>query len=45
MPAGTPLQKVLTAVRALALDEFQGQRRYAMVLHTDELHPPMHLVL
>jgi hypothetical protein len=45
MPAGTPPQKVLTAVRNFAREEFQGQHRYAMVLHTDEPHPHVHLVL
>lgn len=45
MPAGTPPQKVLTAVRTFARDEFHGQHRYAMVLHTDEPHPHVHLVL
>lgn len=45
MPAGTPPQKVLTAVRNFAREEFHGQHRYAMVLHTDEPHPHVHLVL
>ncbi|CAG0938791.1 hypothetical protein GPROT2_00387 [Gammaproteobacteria bacterium] len=45
MPPGTPPQKVLTAVRNLAREEFYGQHRYAMVLHTDEPHPHVHLVL
>lgn len=45
MPPGTPPQKVLTAVRNFARDEFFGQHRYAMVLHTDEPHPHVHLVL
>jgi len=45
MPPGTPPQKVLSAVRNLAREEFFGQHRYAMVLHTDEPHPHVHLVL
>jgi hypothetical protein len=45
MPPGTPPQKVLSAVRNFAREEFCGQHRYAMVLHTDEPHPHVHLVL
>ncbi len=45
MPPGTPPQKVLAAVRNFAREEFHGRHRYAMVLHTDELHPHVHLVL
>ncbi|MCC7463956.1 MAG: relaxase/mobilization nuclease domain-containing protein [Gammaproteobacteria bacterium] len=45
MPPGTPPQKVLAAVRNFAREEFHGQHRYAMVLHTDEPHPHVHLVL
>lgn len=45
MPPGTPPLKVLTAVRNFAREEFYGQHRYAMVLHTDEPHPHVHLVL
>lgn len=45
MPAGTPPQKLLSAVRNFAREEFHGQHRYAMVLHTDEPHPHVHLVL
>jgi Relaxase/Mobilisation nuclease domain len=45
MPAGTPPQKVLLAVKNLARQEFGLQHRYAMVLHTDEPHPHVHLVL
>ena len=45
MPAGTPPEKVLSAVRNFAREEFHGQHRYAMVLHTDEPHPHAHLVL
>ena len=45
MPEGTPPQKVLSAVRNFAREEFHGRHRYAMVLHTDEPHPHVHLVL
>jgi hypothetical protein len=45
MPPGTPLDKVLGAVRNLAREEFYGQHRYVLTLHTDEPHPHVHLVL
>ena len=45
MPPSTPPQKVLSAVRNFAREEFYGQHRYAMVLHTDEPHPHVHLIL
>jgi hypothetical protein len=45
MPPGTPPEKVLDAVRNFAREEFWGQHRYAFVLHTDEPHPHVHLVL
>jgi type IV secretory pathway VirD2 relaxase len=45
MRAGTPPEKVLTAVKNFAREEFWGQHRYAFVLHTDEAHPHVHLVL
>ena len=45
MPPGTPPNKVLGAVRNFAREEFWGQHRYAFVLHTDEPHPHVHLVL
>jgi hypothetical protein len=45
MPAGTPPEKVLGAVRNFAREEFWGHHRYAFVLHTDEDHPHVHLVL
>jgi relaxase-like protein len=45
MPAGTPPQKVLTAVKNFAREEFGLKHRYAMVLHTDEPHPHVHLVV
>jgi hypothetical protein len=45
MPAGTPPQKVLAAVKAFAREEFGAKHRYAMVLHTDEPHPHVHMVV
>jgi hypothetical protein len=45
MPPGTLPGKVLEAVRNFAREEFWGQHRYAFVLHTDEPHPHVHLVL
>jgi hypothetical protein len=45
MPPGTPPHKVLGAVRNFAREQFWGQHRYALVLHTDEPHPHVHLVL
>ena len=44
MPAGTPPEKVLAAVKDFAREEFGAKHRYAMVLHTDEPHPHVHLV-
>ena len=45
MPAGTLPEKVLGAVMNLAREEFALKHRYAMVLHTDEPHPHVHMVL
>jgi hypothetical protein len=50
MPAGTPPQKVLQAVKKLAREEFAHQHRYAMALHAEEkgkhgIHPHVHLVV
>jgi hypothetical protein len=45
MPPGTPPEKVLRAVRNFAREEFWGEHRYALVLHTDEAHPHVHLAL
>ena len=45
MPAGTPPDKVLSAVRDFAREEFGLKHRYAMVLHTDEPHPHVHVVV
>jgi type IV secretory pathway VirD2 relaxase len=45
MPAGTPAQRVLAAVETFAREQFGAKHRYAMVLHTDEPHPHVHLVV
>jgi hypothetical protein len=45
MPAGTPPMRVLEAVKDFAREEFALKHRYAMVLHTDEPHPHVHMVV
>ena len=45
MPPGTSPQKVLAAVRDFAREEFELKHRYAIVLHTDEPHPHVHMVV
>ena len=45
MPPGTPPKKVLEAVKNFAREEFALKHRYAMVLHTDEAHPHVHMVI
>jgi predicted transcriptional regulator len=45
MPPGTPPKKVLEAVKNFAREEFALKHRYAMVLHTDEPHPHVHMVI
>jgi hypothetical protein len=45
MPAGTPPQKVLEAVKNFAREEFALKHRYLMVLHSDEPHPHVHMVV
>jgi hypothetical protein len=45
MPAGTLPNKVLAAVKDFAREEFGAKHRYAMVLHTDEPHPHVHMVV
>jgi hypothetical protein len=45
MPRGTPPDKLVLAVRAFAREKFALQHRYAMVLHTDQDHPHVHLVI
>src|SRR6267154_2522461 len=45
MPPGTPAHGVLEAARNFAREEFALKHRYALVLHTDEPHPHVHLVV
>jgi hypothetical protein len=45
MPPGTPAKGVLEAARNFAREEFALKHRYTMVLHTDEPHPHVHLVV
>ena len=45
MPAGTPPGKLMAASREFAREEFAITHRYAMVLHTDQDHPHVHLVV
>jgi Relaxase/Mobilisation nuclease domain len=45
MPPGTPPRKVVEAVKVFAREEFGLKHRYAMVLHTDEPHPHVHMVV
>jgi hypothetical protein len=45
MPAGTSPTGVLDASRAFAREQFGLKHRYAMVLHTDQPHPHVHLVV
>lgn len=45
MPPGTPPEKVLKAVKNFAREEFGLKHRFAMVLHTDEPHPHVHMVI
>jgi hypothetical protein len=45
MPAGTPPKKLLAAVKDFAREEFALKHRYATVLHTDEPHPHVHMVV
>ena len=45
MPGRTSPQAVLEAARKFARENFALQYRYAMVLHTDQKHPHVHLVV
>src|SRR5581483_3391083 len=45
MPPGTPAKAVLEAARNFAREEFALKHRYVFVLHTDEPHPHVHLVV
>jgi hypothetical protein len=45
MPAGTSSKGLLAASRAFAREQFALKHRYALVLHTDQPHPHVHLVV
>jgi hypothetical protein len=45
MPPGIDPMRLLLAAQDFAMDEFALAHRYAMVLHTDEPHPHVHLVV
>ena len=45
MPPGAPANGVLEAARNFAREEFALKHRYVLVLHTDEPHPHVHLVV
>src|SRR4029077_11458090 len=45
MPAGNPPLRVLAAGRNFSREEVGAKHRYAMVLHTDEPHPHVHMVV
>jgi len=45
MPAGTPADGLLRAARTFAWETFGAKHRYAVVLHTDEPHPHVHMVV
>lgn len=45
MPAPTPPEKVLAAARTFARERFGLKYRYAMVLHTHQEHPHVHIVV
>jgi MobA/VirD2-like, nuclease domain len=45
MPPGTPPDRLLAAVRKLARNQFGSQHRHVVVLHTDEPHPHVHVVV
>ena len=45
MPPGTAPEKVLQATKAFCREEFALKHRYALVLHTDEAHPHVHVIV
>ncbi|HEX5209739.1 MAG TPA: relaxase/mobilization nuclease domain-containing protein [Steroidobacteraceae bacterium] len=45
MPKRTPPEKLLLASRDFAREEFGLKHRYILVLHTDQDHPHVHLVI
>jgi type IV secretory pathway VirD2 relaxase len=45
MPRGTPPEKLLLATQKFAREKFALKHRYAMVLHTDQGHRHVHVVV
>jgi transposase len=45
MPTGTASEKLRAASQAFAREQFALKHRYALVLHTDQEHPHVHLVV
>lgn len=45
MPAGTSADRLLAASRDFVREQFALKHRYAMVLHTDQNHPHVHVVV
>ena len=45
MPRPTPHEKVLSAAKTFAREKFALKHRYALVLHTHQEHPHVHLVV
>jgi len=45
MPPGTPPEGLLRGAQAFARETFAAKHRYAMVLHTDEPHLHVHMVV
>jgi hypothetical protein len=45
MPSPTPPGKVLAAAKVFTREKFGAKHRYAMVLHTHQHHPHVHLVV
>jgi hypothetical protein len=44
MPSGTPPDALLVSVRNFVQEEF-ARHRYALGLHTDEMHPHVHVIV
>ena len=45
MPAGTSPEGLFRSAKVFARETFGAKHRYAMVLHTDQEHPHVHLVI
>jgi hypothetical protein len=45
MPKGTDPKKLLAASKVFAREQFALKHRYALVLHTDQKHPHVHMVI